>query len=172
MRRAGSGRRQNAMAAPRNPGPEGEALGLLETHGLVAAIEATDAMLKAANVRLIRQERTVPALITCTIAGETAAVRAAIDAGRAAAERIGRVVSAHVIPRPAADIRAVVGMGEAPAMAPTPAAKTDYARADYDAMTVADLRRLARGQADENFSGRTISKASKGDLVTFLRGSE
>ncbi len=162
------------MAAPRNPGPEGEALGLLETHGLIAAIEATDAMLKAANVRLIRQERTVPALITCTIAGETAAVRAAIDAGRAAAERVGTVVSAHVIPRPASDVRAAVGMGEAPAMASAPSAKTDTTKGDitdtdYDAMTVAELRRLARGRADENFSGRTISKASKGDLVTFLR---
>ena len=160
------------MAAPRNPGSEGEALGLLETHGLVAAMEATDAMLKAANVRLIRQERTVPALITCTIAGETAAVYAAIDAGRAAAERVGRVVSAHVIPRPAADIRAEMGMGEASAMASAPSAKTDSAKTDYDAMTVVELRRLARNRADENFSGRTISKASKDDLVTFLRGSE
>ena len=134
-------------------------------------MEATDAMLKAANVRLIGQERTVPALITCTIAGETAAVRAAVDAGRAAAERIGRVVSSHVIPRPAADVRAAFGMGEAPAMASAPSAKTGYTRIDYDAMTVAELRRIARGRADENFSGRTISRASKGDLVTFLRGS-
>jgi microcompartment protein CcmL/EutN len=154
------------MAVPRNPGFEGEALGLLETHGLIAAIEATDAMLKAANVRLIRQERTVPALITCTIAGETAAVRAAIDAGRAAAERVGRVVSAHVIPRPAADVRAVVGMGEVASLASARSTKTDY-----DAMTVAELRRLARDRADEKFSGRAISTASKGDLVTFLRGS-
>jgi len=159
------------MAAPRNPGFEGEALGLLETHGLVAAIEATDAMLKAANVRLIRQERTVPALITCTIAGETAAVRAAIDAGRAAAERVGRVVSAHVIPRPAADIRAVVGMGEASAMDSAPTVKKGITKTDYDAMTVAELRRLARGRADENFSGRAISKASKGSLVAFLWGN-
>jgi len=155
------------MATPRNSGSEGEALGLLETQGLIAALEATDAMLKAAAVHLVRQERTVPALITCIITGETAAVRSAIDAGRAAAERVGRVVSAHVIPRPAAEIRAEMGIEEAPATASSSSAKPDY-----DGVTVAELRRLARGRDDENFSGRTISKASKGDLLKFLRASE
>lgn len=152
------------MDAPRNPGSEGEALGLLETHGLVAAIEATDAMLKAAKVRLVGQERTVPALITCTIVGETAAVRSAIDAGRAAAERVGTVVSAHVIPRPAQDIRRELGMSEGMPNAPSASAP-----ADFESMTVVELRRLARSRDDENFSGRTISKASKGELVDFLQ---
>jgi len=77
------------------------ALGLIETKGLVGAIEAADAMLKAANVHLIGKERADAGLMTVKIVGETAAVRAAVDAGTAAAKRVGELVSSHVIPRPA-----------------------------------------------------------------------
>ncbi len=77
-----------------------EALGLIETKGLVGAIEAADAMLKAANVRLIAKERATGALINIRIVGEVAAVKSAVDAGAAAAQRVGELVSAHVIPRP------------------------------------------------------------------------
>ena len=77
-----------------------EALGLIETKGLVAALEAADAAAKAARVRLLGIKKTVPALMTVQVVGETAAVRSAVDAGRAAAERVGSVVSTHVIPRP------------------------------------------------------------------------
>jgi microcompartment protein CcmL/EutN len=80
------------------------ALGLIETKGLVAAIEAADAATKAASVRLLGLQKTNPALITVQIVGETAAVRSAIDAAKAAAERVGSVVSTHVIPRPAIDV--------------------------------------------------------------------
>lgn len=91
------------------------ALGLLETHGLVAGIEAADAMLKTAEVRLVSIERTVPALITIKIVGEVAAVQVSVEAGRSAAERIGRVVSAHVIPRPAVEVRAMMKLEAEPA---------------------------------------------------------
>jgi microcompartment protein CcmL/EutN len=77
-----------------------KALGLVETRGLVAAIEAADAMVKAANVTLIGKERTDPALITIKVVGETAAVRSAVDAGSAAAKRVGVLVSTHIIPQP------------------------------------------------------------------------
>jgi ethanolamine utilization protein EutM len=77
------------------------ALGLIETKGLVGAIEAADAMVKAANVRLIGKERVDAALITVKVVGETAAVRSAVDAGAAAAKRVGELISSHVIPRPA-----------------------------------------------------------------------
>ncbi len=77
------------------------ALGLIETKGLVGAIEAADAMLKAANVHLIGKERADAGLMTVKVVGETAAVRAAVDAGTAAAKRVGELVSSHVIPRPA-----------------------------------------------------------------------
>ncbi|HWP81859.1 MAG TPA: BMC domain-containing protein [Bacteroidota bacterium] len=77
------------------------ALGLVETKGLVGAIEAADAMVKTANVVLIGKERTDPAMITVKIVGDTAAVRSAVEAGAAAAERVSQLISKHVIPRPA-----------------------------------------------------------------------
>lgn len=76
------------------------ALGLIETKGLVGAIEAADAMCKAANVKLISKEKVTGALMVVKVEGEVAAVQAAIDAGAAAAQRIGELVAAHVIPRP------------------------------------------------------------------------
>lgn len=76
------------------------ALGLIETRGLVGAIEAADAMMKAADVKLISKEYSSGALVTIKIMGETAAVKASIDAGSVAATRVGELVSAHVIPRP------------------------------------------------------------------------
>ncbi len=77
-----------------------KALGLVETRGLVAAIEAADAMVKTSNVTLIGKEITRPALVTIKIVGEVAAVKAAVDAGAAAAKKVGTVVSIHVIPQP------------------------------------------------------------------------
>ena len=77
-----------------------DALGKIETRGLVAAIEAADAMVKAAKVKLTRYERTGGGLVAVFVRGDVGAVRAAVDAGQAAAQRIGELVSAHVIPRP------------------------------------------------------------------------
>jgi len=76
------------------------ALGLIETRGLVGAIEAADAATKAADVTLIGKERADAGLMTIKLRGDVAAVRAAVDAGAAAAQRVGELVSAHVIPRP------------------------------------------------------------------------
>ena len=78
----------------------GEAIGLIETRGLVASIEAADAMVKAANVTLMGQERIGSAYITVIVKGDVGAVKAAIDAGAAAAKRVGELISVHVIPRP------------------------------------------------------------------------
>src|SRR6267142_1899695 len=77
-----------------------EALGMIETKGLVSLIEASDAMLKAANVNLIGWQKIGSGLVTAFIVGDVAAVKAAIDAGAAAAGRIGEVVGVQVIPRP------------------------------------------------------------------------
>ena len=84
------------------------ALGLIETRGLVGAIEATDAGLKAADVRLLGTEKADAGLVTVKFVGEVAAVKAAVDAGSAAAERVGHLVSAHVIPRPHAELEAIL----------------------------------------------------------------
>jgi microcompartment protein CcmL/EutN len=78
----------------------GKALGMIETRGLVASIEAADAMVKAAQVSIVGKERADAGLMTILVEGETAAVKSAVDAGAAAAQRVGELVSVHVIPRP------------------------------------------------------------------------
>jgi ethanolamine utilization protein EutM len=97
-----------------------EALGLLETRGLVAAVEACDAMLKAASVRLLRQQVVSPALVTICVIGETAAVQAALDAGARSAARVGPVLSTHLIPRPAAGLLELAGALASAAWSPRP----------------------------------------------------
>lgn len=82
------------------PDPNHNALGLIETLGLAAAIAAADAMVKAANVTLVARQQVGGGLITILIRGEVGAVQAALDAGRVAASRVGRVVSTDIIPRP------------------------------------------------------------------------
>jgi len=81
-----------------------EALGMVECMGLVAMIEAADAMVKAANVRLVGYEKIDAGLVTAIVRGEVGAVRAAVDAGAAAASKVGTVVSTHIIPRPHAEV--------------------------------------------------------------------
>jgi ethanolamine utilization protein EutM len=81
-----------------------EAIGLIETKGLIASIEASDAMLKAANVTLVKQIQIGGAYVTTIIKGDVGSVRAAVDAGAAAASKIGDLVSAHIIPRPEAGL--------------------------------------------------------------------
>jgi len=84
------------------------ALGMIETRGLVGAIEAADAMVKAANVYLIGKEQIGAGLVTVMVRGDVGAVKAATDAGAAAAERVGELVSVHVIPRPHNDIESIL----------------------------------------------------------------
>lgn len=81
---------------------------MIETKGLVAAIEAADAMMKAANVALIGKEIVGGGLVAVMVRGDVGAVKAATDAGAAAAERIGEVISVHVIPRPHEEVEAIL----------------------------------------------------------------
>lgn len=150
------------MAARARTDDDGLALGLLETHGLVAAIEAADAMVKASDVRLVAVEQTVAALMTVQVVGEVAAVQAAVDAGRLAAERVGRVVAAHVIPRPAAEVRR---MQAATSQAPLAASTGSGGAAQFEAMTVKELRALARETPDFPLQGRDVARARKDELV-------
>ena len=92
-----------------------EALGMIETKGLVTLIEASDAMLKAANVTLIGWQKIGSGLVTAFIVGDVAAVKAAIDAGAAAASRVGEVVGVQVIPRPHDDVSSVLPKAKAAA---------------------------------------------------------
>ena len=151
-------------------------------------------MLKAADVRLVRKHRVDPGMISNIVVGETSAVQAAVEAGVAAAARIGRVAGSLVIPRPSDDVwRAMLGLAlapdaetpdaalpegprmsvvrvTAPPAAPVPA--TAPPERDYDAMTVRDLRALARDRPDLGLHGRAVAAASKDDLVAGLRAAD
>ncbi|ABO49833.1 microcompartments protein [Desulforamulus reducens MI-1] len=88
------------------------ALGMIETKGLIGAIEAADAMVKAANVYLIGKVHVGGGLVTVMVRGDVGAVKAATDAGAAAAQRVGELISVHVIPRPHGDVELVLPMNE------------------------------------------------------------
>lgn len=85
-----------------------EALGMIETRGFIPAVEAADAMVKAAHVQLVGKISVGSGLVTVVVTGDVGAVKAATDAGAAAAEKVGEVVSVHVIPRPHEDIASML----------------------------------------------------------------
>ncbi len=91
-----------------------ESLGMIETKGLVALIEASDAMVKAAKVQLVGYEKIGGGYVTAIVRGDVAACKAAVDAGAAAAQKIGELVTVHVIPRPHSNVHDVfpTGLGE------------------------------------------------------------
>ena len=86
-------------------------LGMIETRGLIGAIEAADAMVKSANVQLVGKEAVGGGLVTVMVRGDVGAVKAAVDAGSCAAEKVGEVVSQHVIPRPHTDVEKILPKG-------------------------------------------------------------
>lgn len=90
-----------------------EALGMIESRGFTAMVEASDAMVKAAKVELVSYEETGGGYVTAVVRGDVAAVKAAVDAGVRGAEKIGEVVAAHVIPRPHANVDVVLPLGRA-----------------------------------------------------------
>ena len=92
-----------------------QALGMVETKGLVALIEAADAMVKAAQVELVGWDKVGAGMVTAFVRGDVAAVKAAVDAGAAAAAKIGEVVTVHVIPRPHEDLASTIPAGVAKA---------------------------------------------------------
>ncbi|MBI2427774.1 MAG: BMC domain-containing protein [Ignavibacteriales bacterium] len=165
------------------------AFGLVETKGLVGAIEAADAMVKTANVKLIGREKTDPAMITIKILGDTAAVRSAVEAGAAAAQRVGQLVAKHVIPRPAENLEELVFaksflsddeigiltgtevQSEEPATTEQPQVRSSDKEkfiVDLEAMTVHQLRNYARGVEGLSIYGRQISMANKEELIAEL----
>ena len=90
------------------------ALGMIETKGLVGAIEAADAMVKSANVQLVGKEQVGGGLVTVMVRGDVGAVKAATDAGAAAAEKVGELISVHVIARPHSEVDAILPKGRHP----------------------------------------------------------
>lgn len=185
-RRAGGAERQGP--GPRDDDAAGLALGMVETRGLVGALEAADAGTKAADVRLLGRELADAGLVTVYFEGDVAAVRAAVDAGAAAARRIGELVSVHVIPRPHPDSGLAVHP-EARAGTPQPSDRarrpssrrggapgpaesvaladpgTLPTRAELASMRVVELRRLARSLPGFPLQGRAVSRAGRDELL-------
>lgn len=152
----------------------GRALGLIETRGLISAIEAGDAGVKAAPVELTDAEYSQGGLVTVCFRGDVAAVKAAVDAGAAAAERVGELVSAHVIPRPHQDLDLIAASG-------TPTMRGEPTRAagagvhvdslDLLSMKVVELRRAARNVRGFPLGGRMLARANRDEILDGFRKS-
>ncbi len=143
-----------------------DALGLIETRGLVGALEAADAGVKAANVRLLGTERADAGLVTVKFLGDVAAVKAAVDAGAAAASRIGQLIAAHVIPRPHEDIGLVAEDDEA---SDTPVSRERIDLQHLTDLKVVELRSLARRVGNFPLKGRDVTRAGKDELLAAFR---
>lgn len=178
------------------------ALGLIESIGLIGAIAAADAAAKAADVQLRKSEVTSSALVTVHIEGELGAVQAAVEAGAAACRKVGRLYSVVIIPRPDPGLDvvldtpsnlyipggpycAIVPQPKAPpqpkkkSAPPPPKPKRSRPRgpaagtsSDYESMTVQALRRLARMRPNLPIAGRDIARADKDTLIQLLRDAD
>jgi ethanolamine utilization protein EutM len=149
----------------------GEALGMIETRGLVASIEAADSMVKAANVKLTGNVQIGGGLVTVMVRGDVGAVKAAVDAGTIAAEKIGELVSFHIIPRPHIGIEDFL-----PSPGPNSTEKRliknnvlDEILKELDRKSVPELRKVARQLKGITISGREISKANKQLLLDEIK---
>jgi microcompartment protein CcmL/EutN len=143
-----------------------KALGLIETVGFVGVVEAADAAVKAAPVDLASVEQTTGGLVTIRLSGDVGAVQAAVDAGAAAARRIGQLLGQHVIPNPHDDLVRLFHPETAPA--PSSYANgplTSFTTDDLERMSVVELRRVARSMAGLGIKGRQISKANREELL-------
>ncbi|MCC7430803.1 BMC domain-containing protein [bacterium] len=135
----------------------GQAIGFIETLGLIPAIEGADTMLKTSNIVLIGKEYPDAGLVTVYVSGEVAAVQTAVSAGVAAASKLGKVVSSHVIPRPFENIVDL--------LLDKPKKKNE----NLESLNVKELRTLARTVKDFHLKGREISNASKEELLILLK---
>ena len=139
-----------------------QALGLIETRGLVGAIEAADAGVKAAPVKLLGTERTDPALITVLFSGDVASCKAAVDAAAAAAERVGELVAVHVIPRPFPGLELMSDSADGEGGGAPPGTALSE-------MKVVDLRHKARQLDNFPLKGRELSIANRDELLAHFR---
>ena len=163
-----------------------KALGMIETKGLVGSVEAADAMVKAANVTLTGKTRVGGGLVTVFVVGDVGAVKAATDAGAAAADRVGELLSCHVIPRPHQELYKILpeieerksetvvtetsdkeSVSNPPEESPI-AKENAVISDDLKAMTVVQLRDLARKTEGFELKGRQISAADKMTLLALL----
>lgn len=157
--------------------PEKIALGMVETKGWVGAVEAADAMVKAAKVTLVAREHIGGGYTTVMVRGEVGAVKASVDAGARAAKRVGELVTVHVIPRPHPDVETILPDFEPVESLfwvqsyryPEEPSSSGSQTLNLEQMNVHELRRLARRTPGVGIQGREISKASKEELLKELR---
>ena len=145
------------------------ALGLIETRGLVGSIAAADAMLKTARVALLGIERIKNGMVTVEVAGEVAAVQAAVAAASQIVPQVGTLVSAHVIPRPQDEIEPLLRRHAPPHPPPDPPPGPAPDPDDLERLNVHQLRALARNTPGLGIAGRQISKANRHVLIEELR---
>jgi len=172
------------------------ALGMIETKGLVGAIEAADAMVKAANVVLIGKEHVGGGLVTVMVRGDVGAVKAATDAGAAAANRVGELISVHVIARPHDELEPILSGRDNKTSVPGETTETEISvkpvakepvksadrskqsgakkkpmaiPADIESMPVVQLRKFARSIKGFPIEGREISKANRATLLGLIK---
>ena len=143
-----------------------QALGLIETRGLVGAIEAADAGTKAAAVEFAGSEYADAGLVTVYFRGTVAAVRAAVDAGAAGAERVGELVSVHVIPQPHSDLDI---MSDLSTDSDTPPERATVDPARLKSMRVVELRKAARRVREFPIKGREIARANREEILDGFR---
>ena len=127
-----------------------EALGMVETKGFIGAVEAADAMVKAANVRLVGKEYIGAGYVTIFVRGDVGAVKAATDAGAAAARRVGELISVHVIPRPHGEVERVLPKGGAIGYSP-----------DEKALQGGVGKQLGAGTASSSATGSAAGNKTK-----------
>ena len=146
------------------------ALGLIETLGFVGVAEAADAAVKTASVELSAVEKVDGGLVSIRLLGDVGAVQAAVEAGARAAQRVGRLVAQHVIPNPHDDLVRAFGLGgdvrPGDVRPDVPPARGE---GGLEALSVTDLRRLARQTPGLAIRGREISRANRGQLIRELR---
>ena len=143
------------------------ALGLIETRGLVGAVEAADTAAKAAAVRLLGFERVGGGLVTLRLDGDVASVQTAVENGAEAARRVGELISSHVIPHPHEELVGLLNAAPQPlATGPNP---VTVSVTDLEALPVTRLRQLARQTPGIKIKGRQISRANKQELIAALQ---
>ncbi len=150
-------------------GWSGQALGLIETRGLVGAIEAADAGTKAAAVEFAGSEYADAGLVTVYFRGTVAAVRAAVDAGAAGAERVGEVVSVHVIPRPHPDLDILSNVSTESTESDTPPERATLDPARVKSLRVVELRKAARRVREFPIKGRELARANREEILDGFR---
>ena len=140
-----------------------QALGMIETKGMVGAVEAADTMVKAADVCLVGKELVGGDLVTVIVRGDVGAVKAATDAGAAVAQRLGELISVHIIPRPHEDLEIILPK---PARSvPSETVQNDGEPGTLQSLAVEKLREIARKTEGIAIQGRQISRANKEQLI-------